>query len=391
MKKGNMKRLLEAWQEVWRTRCCPPVQALAEDTSNKGALQDHLALCPWCREAVRTGAFRAAASISEKLRTLSENASLPTPYPGMIFFMNPRLGTWGRGGRYINPPAVLVISPPENSLVTVAQVCSGSIFLGPGDIPLGNGLHGYAQAWNTYRVNPADFSMLTADTGDVSAKAVIDAMIDLSDSGRPEPGSIAWFYRHLELETGRFISQKSCRGDDSGDGLSSITREQLASDLENLGFSIPHDIPEDAEPDHLLLHSKPPESLLPLAASGGNIHEGLSLSALVFFIRNGRVKDVKNLPVTLTFSEYADGIYSIMGRIEVKDMPELERATLHWLISVETGTGSLQPIAGMSGSKGMMFWAAFNIPEADMVRPNDVNIRITAHEQPDLAGTSDTH
>ncbi len=203
----NIIRLLGAWQAAWRTRCCPPVEVLAVE-QGQDALEQHLELCPWCREAVRNDSFRAAASISRKLRSLSAKARVPRPSPGMIFFMNPELGAWVRGGRYITPPAVLVISMPEKSRITVAQISESQLFAGPGDIPLGNGLHGFAQSWNTYRVSPSDFFMLSADTGDASAEAVIKAKIDQVDEKGPEPGSMVWFYRQLEIETGQFVSKK---------------------------------------------------------------------------------------------------------------------------------------------------------------------------------------
>ncbi len=381
-KSKNIGELLVAWQTVWRSRCCPPVDVLDRDQGRE-ALRQHVDLCPWCRDALNSGAFKAAASLSEKIRHLSRSTSLPTPSPGMIFFLNPELGGWGRGGRYVTPPSVLVISPPqkslEKSLVTVAQISAFPPFAGPGDIPLGNGLHGFAQAWNVYRLDPSAFFMLSADTGDASANAVMEAMIDQVDEGGPEPGSLIWFFRHLELETGKFISTKSCFRTPDRCDLLYISSSQLASDLSQLGFRVSEDITEDSSPDHIILMAQPPDNMLPMAAAGGGDEENFETSALLFHMEQGRVTGVDAVQVTLTFSDYTDGIYRVTGRLASPFTETVEQADLHWLMRIDTEQGSLQPIPGMSGSHGNMFWAAFNIPGVSMVRAHDFTIRITAH------------
>jgi hypothetical protein len=298
----------------------------------------------------------------------------------MIFFMNPGLGAWARGGRYVAPPAVLVISMPEKSHVTVAQISESALFAGPGDIPLGNGLPGFAQSWNTYRVNPADFFMLSADTGDASAKAVIEAKMDLADEKGPEPGSVAWFYRRLEVETGQFISQKSCypvlRHDPGY-----IAPDRLVDYLARLGFHVPDDPAEKSTPDRIILMAEPPETTLPLAAAGGADDGGISTTALLFNISHGRVTEVETFPVNLTFSEYAGGLYRITGRLLPPVPDTIAKARLHWLFRIDTEAGRLQPVPGMSGSQGSMFWAAFNITGTEMIRPHDLIIRITVHSR----------
>ncbi len=374
----NIGKLLMAWQTVWRSRCCPPVDVLDRD-QGKEALIQHMELCPWCREAVNSGAFKTAASLSEKIRHLSRNTSLPTPSPGMIFFLDPELGGWGRGGRYVNPPSVLVISPPQKSLVTVAQISAFPPFAGPGDIPLGNGLYGFAQAWNIYRLAPSAFFMLSADTGDASANAVMEAMIDQVDERGPEPGSLIWFFRHLELETGKFISARSCFRAPGRCDLLYVSSSQLVSDLSTLGFHVSGDISENSSPDHIILAAQPPENMLPMAAAGGGSEGDIETSALLFHMEQGRVTDVDAVQVTLTFSDYTDGIYRITGRLVSPFSRAVEQAHLHWLIRIDTEHGSLRPIPGMNGSHGTMFWAAFSIPGASMVRAHDFTIRITAH------------
>jgi hypothetical protein len=295
----------------------------------------------------------------------------------MIFFMNPELGAWGRGGRYITPPCVLVISMPEKSHITVAQISEARLFAGPGDIPLGNGLHGFAQSWNIYRVNPADFFMLSADTGDASVNSLIEAGMDLSDEKGPDPGSIAWFYRRLELETGQFISKRSLCSYPSGHDPVHISSDTLVHDLTGLGFHIPDGLTEDSPADEIILMAQPPEASLPLAAAGGG-DDGINTAALLFNISRGRVTEVTNYPVNLTFSELAGGLYRITGRLLPPVPDRIRKARLQWLFRIDTEAGRLQSVPGMSGSQGSMFWAAFHIPGAEMVRPHDIIIRITA-------------
>ncbi len=376
----NTQKLLMAWQSVWRTRCCPPVEILASDSGND-ALEHHLEICPWCREAVRTGSFSSAAAIAEKLRALSGNAGIPGPAPGMIFFLSPSLGCWGRGGRYITPPAVLVLSRPHNSEITVAQIAGTGMFAGTGDIALGNGLLGYAQSWNIYRINTRDLLMLSADTGDRPVRSVTEAIMNQKENPHPEPGSIAWFYQELELETGRVISARSVSADSGIHTPFYMDTATLADDLERAGFSIPPDIDSLTSPDRLLLMAEPPETIMPLAAAGGGEHDGFEVTVLIFHVNQGRIIKIVTLPASISFSEYGDGIYRVAGKLSAPIPESMQGLKLHWLMLMETEHGPIQPLPGMSGSQGTMFWAAFGISATDLIRAGDIKIRITAHEE----------
>ncbi len=158
-----------------------------------------------------------------------------------------------------------------------------------------------------------------------------------------------------------------------------VTPDRLVSDLISLGFHIPDDLAENSSPDQIILMAEPPETPLPLAAAGGGSSDGINTTALLFNISRGRVTEVETFPVNLTFSEYAGGLYRVTGRLLPPVPDTVARARLHWLFRIDTEAGRLQPVPGMSGSQGSMFWAAFNIPGAEMIRPHDLIIRITAH------------
>ncbi len=344
------------------------------------SLKRHMELCPWCRQAVRSGSFRSAASVAEKLKALAQNTTVPTPAPGMIFFLNPALGTWGRDGRYVTPPTVLILSEPDRDELTVAQVSGAYVFNGPGDIPLGSGLQGFAESWNTYRIHCGDLLMLSANAGDASAEAVTHAMAEVVDKARPEPGSVTWFYQELERETGRFISDRSCNLSKAANSPLHIQSENIKHHLENAGFNFAASIPANASPETILLMSDPPEELLPLAAAGGGSENKVDLSAIVFHLADGNIREIVTMPVTISFSEQANGLYRITGRLAAPLPETMQGAELQWLVRIDTADGLQQPVPGMSGSSGMMFWAAFNLPASGTVRPGDIKIRISALE-----------
>ena len=374
----NSTKLLLAWQEVWCSRCCPPMDRLIKDRGglNQPNLARHLEMCPWCREAALTFSSKGAESVREKIQGLTQQDRIPRPLPGMIFSLSPRLGSWGKGGRYICPPAVLVISGPEEDLVTVSQISEAALFSGRGDIFFENGLYGFAQSWNLYSIRPADFFLFLGRTDEAAVKAILDARSKAASEEGPEPGSIVWFYRQLELEIGRGVSGRSCASCTEQSSKAFISPEQIAAELKRLQFHIADDIPAGTSAEQIILMAEPPEYILPLAAAGGS--RGDRTAALLFTISRHGLLGVKTLPVVLSFSEYAGGVFRIAGRLAEPVPDAVLRAELTWILRMDTETGSLEPIPGMSGSKGTMFWAAFDIPSRQMVRREHIAIRIMA-------------
>ncbi len=367
----NLARLASAWQTAWRTRCCPPVHILESSISDPN-MKMHLEICPWCREAARSGGLEAAASASRMLEKLSSGMPVPRPAPGMIFALKPALGTWLRGGRYVNPPPVLILARQDSQKVTVAQVSGTLVFAGPDDVPLGNGLHGFAQPWNTYDIKTESLLMLMADTGDREARSVRAAAIAPQSIREPEPGSAAWFFRLLELETGTAISARSL-GDQtqflSPDFLNSGT---LLDDLEKLPVELEGRAGPDVSPDHLLLKTRSAESIIPLAASDNEQKE--TVNALVFYVSQGHVSQVRAVPVKITFCECQNGFYRVSGRLEI---PLPDEGKSHWLFMLDTASGQEYPLPGMSGTKGHLFWASFHVADNCTVTPASLVIRIT--------------
>jgi hypothetical protein len=119
--------------------------------------------------------------------------------------------------------------------------------------------------------------------------------------------------------------------------------------------------------------------MLPVSAAGESGDRDGHTTALVFTVSRGRLTGIEPLPVTLAFSDYAGGIYRVAGRLAEPVPDAISRAELNWVLRMDTGAGSLQPIPGMSGYKGTMFWAAFNIPANRMAEPRHFTIRIMAH------------
>ncbi len=125
----------------------------------------------------------------------------------------------------------------------------------------------------------------------------------------------------------------------------------------------------------------PPEQMLPLAAAGNDNDDNNVLSpAVICHVQEGRIKKIITLPVIISFSEHANGLYRVSGRLSAPLPENLKNARLRWLIRIETSDGPREPVPGMHGCSGEMFWAAFGIPNASMVKTSDLKVRIIADE-----------
>jgi len=184
-----------AWQQAWRLRSCPPDHLMGNPQDDH--LRGHLELCPWCRDAMELPV------IPNPVPVALDSSKIP-PVPGQLYTLSPKLAGWGPKSRYYNAPVVIVISCTDEHSVFVCQTYGDPEFAGPDDVPLRGAFSGFAQPWNCYTMLQSN---LETSLGDVDPQVVemVRQRIDQKIFS-PQPGSLLWFFRQMEVETGYFFS-----------------------------------------------------------------------------------------------------------------------------------------------------------------------------------------
>ncbi len=356
----------EAWQQAWRLRCCPPEQLLT--TPPDVRLQEHLALCPWCRASMDLPPCPLPVP-------LAANAPSPiAPLPGQVYAIHSRLAGWGPKGRYYNPPLVLILSLPDERSVFVSQIYGDEDLAGHDDVPLGNALRGFAQPWNCYTLMRDDLGMRL---GEVDA-GITETVLQRADwvESPVQPGSLLWFFRQMEVETGFFFAQLATERlltiyEHSVCALLRYEKnEGLVQDLLRLPITLAAGF-GGIGLDDLLAGTCADDRLLPLAAADGDVAQ-----ALVFTMDRGRIVAARNETLLLSFQERAGNILTVTG--SAVSIPE---EALTWIFRWRTGNELIPPLPGQSGREGPVFWAAFSLTPEQIVQPGTLVVRVLAVRQ----------
>ncbi len=205
-KEITMNTILRSQSRAWRLmsqkRTCPPLSVLQVGSEHALA---HLCGCSLCRDRLES------APLLDKLGTLLDSIPLTVEntdvHPGDVRRVRPwgNSSDWfGIGGRYHNPPLVLVLNEPdETGFVTVAQVFDEEDLCDTGDVTIGDGL--FAEAWNVYGLpSPVLSRHAYCRVGGDAVRKVLAA----SEKNFPEIGedSPLYWFRQCELETGSYFS-----------------------------------------------------------------------------------------------------------------------------------------------------------------------------------------
>ncbi len=354
-----------AWQQAWRLRCCPPDRLLVKPPDNR--LREHLEICPWCRAAMEL----PLCPIPE------EDACCPAETPlgsGQLYALDLQLAGWGPKARYYNPPVVLVLSLTDAHSVFVCQTYGDPDLAGPDDIALGGGFAGFAQPWNCYTLMRQDLG-LHLGTVDALVAEMVRRQID---QGRfsPLPGSLLWFFRQMEVETGFFFSSRSvdqllARHERASIPFpAGIDNGTIRRDLHSLPVRFPLVDLSAASVVDLLFWAEPDPKHLPLAAADTEI-----VPALVFTLEYGRLTAAEVVPLSVSFCEYADNLLTVTGSIA--SLPSGSRA---WLFRWHTGGQLIEPLPEHAGHDNLLFWAAFPLTPEQATQPGHLVVRILREE-----------
>jgi hypothetical protein len=193
---------------AFKFRTCPSNDILFSDNlslTDRENLDKHLSFCESCRDNKEAGPYDPGVLIKSF-------GSTPEPKPAQIWRLNNKLSGWIGGGRYCNPPAVMILSMPttKKRKLTVVQVHSFETLKHEGDVQLKttDGLLWYAETWNAPRKLNLDDLKACISQADPTQLPLIQSAIDSKTATTNLPEYVFKF-RTLEREIGEAIESMS--------------------------------------------------------------------------------------------------------------------------------------------------------------------------------------
>jgi hypothetical protein len=363
-KSSTDSRMTEAWLLAWQLRCCPPDAVLAGELSDE--LRQHLDLCPLCRRE------HAEALPSIRLNLPADSLTdQQQPRPGELWSLQPSLGGWGPKQRYYNPPLVLITAVEGKDNVHLVQTFGNVDFAGPDDLLFDNGLSGFIEPWNQYTLQR---TALQTCLGQVSTQLLsrLQERID-SDPSSPEPGSLLWFFRQMEVETGWYFAAQSLAAHlttaekPSPFLLAGITTDTLLADLGNLSVIIPHTDPA-ALPEDILAQTMPADDLLPMAAAE---LQPQAIQILLFTVEQDRIQKVELIPAEVTVIDRQESTLYVSGCCS-SDVPD----NAAWIFRWQSAANAVKPLPGRHGASKGVFWTVFPIADIPDPEQGELIVRI---------------
>ncbi len=331
-----------AWQIARQMRGCPPDRhVLAERPAPE--LLAHLEICAFCRDLHRSGAAAAEEfELARRLPLPREVGSVPPVAGGQVWSLLETLAGWGPRKRYYNPPLVLILAEATGlgDAMRVSQVYDDARLMGPGDVPLGEGL--FAEAWNTYTLRRCYLDRLMA-TG---SEEILKAMRDREAKEEPplDEHSHLKAFRRLELEVGAFFATRA---------VAELMGGREPDLMESLGEAFPEDRtvldrirrsnpgitwPDEARPlIEALVLARFPDDAVPLAASSQQ--KIVPVNILTLHAESSGVSFSPGLAVISVWREHQDGLL-VGGRVEETLGQEVELSA-----RLELPEGELRPPA----------------------------------------------
>lgn len=320
-------------------------------------MKQHLKLCPWCRNDIDARIHQFMPPHTDyrytKIRPLEA---------GELWSVKDSLSGWGEKGRYYNAPVVLVIDVPDKQLVSVLQVHDDIHLSGPGDLSLFPDIEGFAEKWNRYSLSIDD---LAFPLGRISPEKLHDLQSEFPENSfEIEQGSLLWFFRNMEVESGYFFARQSIeklllRLESTQDetpqtSTSPLLRyanaTELTSDLRRLSLQFPSQLPESMPLFDTLAFAAIPDILLPLAAADTLP----TVNALVFTCSGGKIQECITHRIEITLQE-TQGEKLLLAGKSLDPLFKYEEFLCWW----KTDTEMQPPLPGTSGFKDGTFWATF--------------------------------
>lgn len=199
-----------AWQAAYELRTCPPDEILLAHTVD-GNLRKHLTICHLCRQRreLQTVELQAWETLKNRFADNTVQPATGTArQPGQVWTISSKAGGWDENGRYLQPPAVLLLMRKDSSTNwLVSQLYADKRLMGQGDIELGE-TFGFAQGWNCYQI--AD-SMLDKCIGCVTEEQ-LGQMLNLAEKAAaddlPADKPLLAFFREMERGVALFVQNR---------------------------------------------------------------------------------------------------------------------------------------------------------------------------------------
>ena len=363
-KSTEKERLEQSWLLAHQFRCCPPDHVLTGEMSDE--LKCHLETCPFCRvdRAISLPQVTLDPAVVDKREQ-------PRPQPGELWSLQPSCGGWGPKNRYYNPPVVLVIGMTSSDYAQVVQISGAVELAGSDDLLLDNGLSGFAEPWNRYTLQTRE---LHSCLGRIPRQRVEDLHQHIAaEHSAPMPGSLLWFFRQMEVETGWFFASRALDAfleqpeDISVDSILDIPTEKLAADLRQLPVILP-DMDFSSSAADILAWTMPADDLLPLAAAD---LKPQSLQILLFIVEQGKIRTAEMIQGHLTLLDRKKSTLHVSGCCR-SDLPD----DACWIFRWQSNDWSLQPLPGQHGACEGVFWAVFPITEITSPEQGELIVRI---------------
>jgi hypothetical protein len=361
--------LHHSWLLAWNQRCCPPYAVLTGPVNS--ALEQHLRCCPLCRRERNTGLPAI------HLDPAQPPAKQTEPRPGELWSVSAALSGWGAKHRYYSSPVVLVVRVIEDC-VNVVQTFGDPALAGPSDVLFDNGLVGFAESWNSYTLQSSSLEHLLGRVSD-NCLALVLQEADRSPA-EVEPGSLLWFFRQMEVETGWHFAGQALEGlfaaTDSEHEV--VEQKNLLADLRRHGILVPELAPESL-PEDILACAIPADDRLPFAAADA---ESNNLDILVYTVEQGRVGQVRMVkgrvhPPSLMVdsgSEENTALLHVGGSCDLTD------DNYQWLFRWKYGDQLMKPLPGQSGAENGVFWAVFPVHVSGNPPGGELLVRIIVHK-----------
>lgn len=298
----------------------------------------------------------------------------PSPEPGNLYALDAGLADWGPKSRYYNPPVVLVLSLPDAHSIFVCQTYGDQELAGPDDIPLGTDIAGFAQPWNCYTLRREDLGL---HLGAVAVQ-VVERVRQQSEQQQcaPQPGSLLWFFRQMEVETGFFFSYRAVTMllEQHERALFSVDGDNgaILQNLRKLPLQFTNPDLAAATPVELLCWAEADPGQLPLAAADSET----ASHALVFTMSNGTITNTDVVPLSLSFHEYADSRLTVNGSVA-----SLPSGSLTWIFRWQSDERLIEPLPDHYGHDDTFFWAAFSLTPEQSIPPAHLVVRIVCEDR----------
>jgi hypothetical protein len=310
-------KLKLAWQAAYELRTCPPDEILLTDPIDEN-LRQHLAICHLCRDrrALSTDELRTWEALKNKFAdNVVRPATGTTRQPGQIWTLSNKAGGWADDGRYLQPPAVLLLAEGEHpDRWLVSQLHHDKRLMGQGDIALDDRF-GFAQGWNCYQVVD---QLLEGMIGCVTQEQ-LRMVFSVSESVPTESAadfSVLGFFQKMERGVGSYI-QGLCPAIPKPVTKPDVQENETL--LEQLFGSVAavykklagYNVPEYAETlFDLLTGTSNPNAILPVTAA-----TSISLQINIFSKQLDGSIIIKTVAASLTDSNWEDGDYYVAGKL----------------------------------------------------------------------------